>query len=111
MSIGFPIDITTPGITPSLSVSWKSSICHIIHHHTDYLNPKWRVLNTILNTETMMIAVPVSTISVNENGIPNIVQELLDKKAKEDNTIDLNAYGNGLIDLFYKIFPQQKEEV
>jgi len=28
------------------------------------------------------------------------IQHILDKKAKEDNKIDLNAYGNGLIDCY-----------
>jgi hypothetical protein len=32
--------------------------------------------------------------------IPKSVQELLDKKAEQDNTIDLNAYGNGLLDMY-----------
>lgn len=32
--------------------------------------------------------------------IPKIVQELLDKKAEMSNTIDLDAYANGLLDMY-----------
>lgn len=34
---------------------------------------------------------------------PKLVQELLDKKANENNTIDLNTYGNGLLDMHKKM--------
>ena len=36
-----------------------------------------------------------------------IINSLLQKKANEDNIIDLNAYGNGLIDMYNKIFPEE----
>lgn len=34
---------------------------------------------------------------------PKLVQELLDKKAKENNTIDLDAYADGLLDMYNKV--------
>lgn len=32
--------------------------------------------------------------------VPKIVQELLDKKAEMSNIIDLDAYANGLLDMY-----------
>lgn len=39
--------------------------------------------------------------------IPIKVQELLDKKAAEDNTIDLNAYALGLTDMYNVLNPNK----
>ena len=39
--------------------------------------------------------------------IPKIVQELLDKKAKMSNTVDLDAYANGLLDMHQALQLQQ----
>lgn len=35
--------------------------------------------------------------------IPIIIQELLNKKAAEDDTIDLNAYALGLTDMYHRL--------
>lgn len=41
---------------------------------------------------------------VNENNtLPEIVQSLLDKKANTNNTIDLDAYANGLLDCYNEL--------
>jgi hypothetical protein len=39
--------------------------------------------------------------------IPKIVQELLDKKAEMSNTVDLDAYANGLLDMYHALQLQQ----
>ena len=39
--------------------------------------------------------------------IPKIVQELLDKKAEMSNTVDLDAYANGLLDMYQSLQLQQ----
>ena len=39
--------------------------------------------------------------------IPKIVQELLDKKAEMSNTVDLDAYANGLLDMYQALQLQQ----
>jgi hypothetical protein len=41
---------------------------------------------------------------------PELVQELLDKKAAEDNTIDLNAYAHGLLDMYNKVVSKLNRE-
>lgn len=41
--------------------------------------------------------------------IPKIVQELLDKKAKMSNTVDLDAYANGLLDMHQALQLQQTD--
>lgn len=39
--------------------------------------------------------------------IPKIVQELLDKKSEMSNTVDLDAYANGLLDMYQALQLQQ----
>jgi hypothetical protein len=39
--------------------------------------------------------------------VPKIVQELLDKKAEMSNIIDLDAYANGLLDMYQALQLQQ----
>ena len=39
--------------------------------------------------------------------VPKIVQELLDKKAEMSNTVDLDAYANGLLDMYQALQLQQ----
>lgn len=43
--------------------------------------------------------------------VPKIVQELLDKKAEMSNTVDLDAYANGLLDMYQALQLQQTDVV
>ena len=39
--------------------------------------------------------------------VPKIIQELLDKKAEMSNIVDLDAYANGLLDMYQALQLQQ----